>query len=208
MAPQFERYCKQRRAYMKRISPLSNLQLGKTSTTFTYDGDKYTISMLGQHQASNAALAIETMKYLIQSKNYKVTTNHIKQGLKKAFWPGRLERLSEHVMIDGAHNIEGIQTLVHYIETLDEKPHIIFGVLDKKPYEKMLAMLAPVASKLTLTTFDYPGSMPAEDLLPLVKHDNVEVLHDSTVYFTNPHSTIYCGSLYFISQIRSAYFSK
>ena len=164
MAPQFERYCKQRRAFMKRISPISNLTLGKTSTTFTYEGENYTISMLGQHQASNAALAIETMNYLIQSKNYKVTKDHIQQGLKKAFWPGRLERLNEHVMIDGAHNIEGIQTLVHYIETLEEKPHIIFGVLEKKPYEKMLAMLAPVASKLTLTTFDYPGSMPAEEL--------------------------------------------
>ena len=208
MTPQFERYCKQRRAFMKRISAISNLTLAKTSTTFTYDGENYTISMLGQHQASNAALAIETMNYLIQSKNYKVTKDHIKQGLKKAFWPGRLERLNGHVMIDGAHNIEGIQTLVHYIVTLDEKPHIIFGVLDKKPYEKMLAMLAPVASKLTLTTFDYPGSMPAEDLRLVVAHDNVEVVNDSTIFFTNQHSTIYCGSLYFISQIRSSYFSK
>ena len=208
MAPQFERYCKQRRAYMKRISPISNLILGKTSTSFTYEGETFTISMLGQHQASNAALAIEAMNYLIQNKNYNVTSDHIRIGLKKAFWPGRLERLNDHVMIDGAHNIEGIQTLVHYIETLGEKPHIIFGVLDKKPYEKMLSMLAPVASKLTLTTFDYPGSMLAEDLRSVVTHDNVEILHDSSLYFTNQHSTIYCGSLYFISQIRNAYFSK
>jgi dihydrofolate synthase / folylpolyglutamate synthase len=208
MAPQFERYCKQRRAYMKRISAISKVNVGKTSTTFTYDGEPYTISILGQHQASNAALAIETMKYLIQYKKYKVTQEHIQQGLKKAFWPGRLERLNEHVMIDGAHNREGIQALVHYIQTLDEQPHIIFGVLEKKPYEKMLAMLAPVASKLTLTTFDYPGSMPAEELRLAVTHDKVEVVKDSTIYFANQHSTIYCGSLYFISQIRSAFFSK
>jgi folylpolyglutamate synthase/dihydropteroate synthase len=104
--------------------------------------------------------------------------------------------------------MEGIQTLVHYIETLADKPHIIFGVLEKKPYEKMLAMLAPVASKLTLTSFDYPGSMPAEELRLAVTHDNVEVVNDSTIYFTNQQATIYCGSLYFISQIRSAYFSK
>jgi hypothetical protein len=41
-----------------------------------------------------------------------------------------------------------------------------------------------------------------------VTHDNVEVVKDSTIYFANQHATIYCGSLYFISQIRSAYFSK
>lgn len=208
MAPQFERYCAQRRAYMKRISTISNVRLGKTSTAFTYDGDDYTISMLGQHQASNAALSIETMNYLIEKKNYQVSQDHIKQGLKKAFWPGRLERLNEHVMIDGAHNVEGIAILVQYIETLDEKPHIIFGVLEKKPYEQMLAMLAPVASTLTLTSFDYPGSMPASELAKVVTYPNTEVVTDSTMYFNNQHPTIYCGSLYFISQIRSAYFSK
>jgi dihydrofolate synthase / folylpolyglutamate synthase len=94
LMPLFERYTSQRRASLKRIDPVTNVQHTSSGSTFTYQNETYEISMRGVHQTQNAALAIETMHYLIQHKQYKVTNDHIRHGVKKAFWPGRLEELT------------------------------------------------------------------------------------------------------------------
>jgi dihydrofolate synthase/folylpolyglutamate synthase len=195
---------------MKHTLPLMNIQATSTGSSFEYDGKRYDISMRGEHQTANAALAIETIQYLIQRKQYRVEQRHILQGLKKAFWPGRLEELTPGILIDGAHNIEGIQTLVDYLTTIDQPIHVIYACLEKKPYAVMVAMLEPVASKFTFTSFDDPGCLDPEVLFQTSKHVNKEVVTDIKPYFIPEDGMlrIFCGSLYFISELRQQYFSK
>ena len=210
MMPLFTKYISQRRAYMKHTLPVLNIQATSTGSSFEYDGKRYDISMRGEHQTANAALAIETIQYLIQRKQYRVEQRHILQGLKKAFWPGRLEELTPGILIDGAHNIEGIQTLVDYLTTIDQPIHVIYACLEKKPYEQMVAMLEPVASKFTFTSFDDPGCLDPQVLFQTSKHVNKEVVTDIKPYFIPEDGMlrIFCGSLYFISELRQQYFSK
>ena len=210
MMPLFTKYISQRRAYMKHTLPVLNIQATSTGSSFEYEGKRYDISMRGEHQTANAALAIETIQYLIQRKQYRVEQRHILQGLKKAFWPGRLEELTPGILIDGAHNIEGIQTLVDYLATIDQPIHVIYACLEKKPYEQMVAMLEPVASKFTFTSFDDPGCLDPQVLFQTSKHVNKEVVTDIKPYFIPEDGMlrIFCGSLYFISELRQQYFSK
>jgi dihydrofolate synthase / folylpolyglutamate synthase len=210
MMPLFTKYISQRRAYMKHTLPLMNIQATSTGSSFEYEGKRYDISMRGEHQTANAALAIETIQYLIQRKQYRVEQRHILQGLKKAFWPGRLEELTPGILIDGAHNIEGIQTLVDYLTTIDQPIHVIYACLEKKPYEQMVAMLEPIASKFTFTSFDDPGCLDPQVLFQTSKHVNKEVVTDIKPYFIPEDGMlrIFCGSLYFISELRQQYFSK
>jgi dihydrofolate synthase / folylpolyglutamate synthase len=210
MMPLFTKYISQRRAYMKHTLPVTNIQMTPSGSSFDYDGQRYDISMRGEHQTANAALAIETMQYLIQRKQYRVEQRHILQGLKKAFWPGRLEELTPGILIDGAHNVEGIQTLVDYLRTIDQPIHVIYACLEKKPYAAMVAMLEPVASKFTFTSFHDPGCLDPHVLFDMSTHPNKEVVNDITPYFMPEDGVlrIFCGSLYFISELRSQFFSK
>jgi dihydrofolate synthase / folylpolyglutamate synthase len=210
LMPLFERYTSQRRASLKRIDPVTNVQHTTSGSTFVYQKETYEISMRGVHQTQNAALAIETMHYLIQQKQYKVTNDHIRHGLKKAFWPGRLEELTSGILIDGAHNIEGIQSLVDYLTGVNQPVHLIYASLSKKPYLEMVTMLLPVADKLTFTAFDDEGCLNPDILASTFHHTNQEVVTDYTVYFTPDESylRVFCGSLYFISEIRRKFFSK
>jgi len=74
----------------------------------------------------------------------------------------------------------------------------------------MVSMLVPVASKLTFTRFDDEGCLNPDVLANSFKHANQEVVEDYSVYF-EPDETmlrVFCGSLYFISEVRRKFFSK
>ncbi|MDZ7836068.1 MAG: hypothetical protein U5K84_13595 [Alkalibacterium sp.] len=59
--------------------------------------------MVGKHQVwRNALLAIEAAG-ILKEKGYRITDEDIVQGIKKAYWPGRMEMIQEHptIFIDG-----------------------------------------------------------------------------------------------------------
>ena len=98
---------------------LSNHVSIPTGETFTYKDDQSTlsdiqISMFGRHQTKNAALAIKAALLLGTKHGLNISENHIREGLKNAYWPGRFEILSHQplIVIDGAHNEEGVNALV------------------------------------------------------------------------------------------------
>jgi dihydrofolate synthase/folylpolyglutamate synthase len=208
--PLFQRYTSQRRAYAKRTDDVTNVETTSSGSRFVYQKQTYDISMRGIHQTKNAALAIETIQYLVDKKQYKVNQDHIRAGLKKAFWPGRLEELTPGILIDGAHNIEGVESLVQYLKGQSQPIHIIYASLAKKPYQDMVSMLVPVASKLTFTRFDDEGGLDPFVLDNSFNHSNQEVVEDYSVYFEPDESMlrVFCGSLYFISEVRRKFFSK
>ncbi len=51
------------------------------------------ISMFGKHQTKNAALAVKAALVLEKDHSFKIEENHIREGLKNAYWPGRFEIL-------------------------------------------------------------------------------------------------------------------
>ena len=53
------------------------------------------ISMIGQHQTENAALAAMAAQSINQDGDFSISEDAIRTGLKKAYWPGRFEILSE-----------------------------------------------------------------------------------------------------------------
>jgi dihydrofolate synthase / folylpolyglutamate synthase len=105
---------------------------------------KLELSLLGYHQIRNSILAIAVIKEL--KEIFPVSERAIKAGMKKAYWPGRIEIVRENplVLIDGAHNIEGIEALVDFLKkefSPERKIRIILGVLNDKDIIKMLKTL-------------------------------------------------------------------
>ena len=84
-------------------------------TNFMYKNVSYSLSMLGNHQAYNASLAIEIIHTLNELELAAVSDENLRIGLLNAFWPGRLERFG-NIVLDGAHNIGGMMALKESIE--------------------------------------------------------------------------------------------
>ena len=173
------------------------------------------ISMKGTHQVKNAALALMTVDYLQRFYSLVVEDESIEKGLKKANWPGRFEQVMDKpkVIVDGAHNPEGIEQLVKTIENRysdNYNVRIIFSALEDKNIKEMVNPLSQVAFRMTFTTFDFPRAMNAKELFEACtftnKHyreDWKEALQEEMDSMSENEVLIVCGSLYFVSEVRN-----
>ncbi len=170
-------------------------------------------SLIGIHQRQNAALAILAAEWLNRLEAAAISEEAMRNGLKKASWPSRFERLQSRPLVfaDGAHNEEGVETLTETIRQrfADKNVHVVFSALKDKPYQEMIKKLETEADSIHFVSFDFPRASSAEALY------NASSLTDKS-FDENPDSVkewieqkdgaddviIITGSLYFISEMR------
>lgn len=170
-----------------------------------------TIGLLGIHQLNNAAVAIKVLQYLNTFSSYEINQSAIKQGIKKAFWPGRMELLDvkPFIMVDGAHNPEGVKTFADSIKKYPGHKKIIVSILKDKNYQEMIALLKTIPeTEILLTTFDYPRAMSAYEVTQIgtiegiSTNPNWKQALDDIKESKNDTKFFITGSLYFISEVR------
>ncbi|MBC1351274.1 bifunctional folylpolyglutamate synthase/dihydrofolate synthase [Listeria innocua] len=170
-----------------------------------------TIGLLGIHQLNNAAVAIKVLQYLNTFSSYEINQSAIKQGLKKAFWPGRMELLDvkPFIMLDGAHNPEGVKTFANSIRTYPGHKKIIVSILKDKNYQEMITLLKTIPdTDILLTTFDYPRAMSSNEVTQIgtvegiSTNPNWKQALDDIKEIKNDTKFFITGSLYFISEVR------
>ncbi|HBM3438371.1 TPA: bifunctional folylpolyglutamate synthase/dihydrofolate synthase [Listeria innocua] len=187
---------------------------GDEITFRTSHGDEIpdiTIGLLGIHQLNNAAVAIKVLQYLNTFSSYEINQSAIKQGLKKAFWPGRMELLDvkPFIMLDGAHNPEGVKTFANSIRTYPGHKKIIVSILKDKNYQEMITLLKTIPdTDILLTTFDYPRAMSSNEVTQIgtvegiSTNPNWKQALDDIKEIKNDTKFFITGSLYFISEVR------
>ncbi len=133
--------------------------------TYRYSGLSHTFDQLikplpGEHQKENLSLALAACelifdKFKNSNDRYNLSDALVKEGLSIARWPGRLEHVMESplVILDGAHNLQAANVLGKYLLSIlnGRKLTLVLGILDDKPYEKMLEKLLPCAHAIIFT---------------------------------------------------------
>ncbi|WP_248927419.1 bifunctional folylpolyglutamate synthase/dihydrofolate synthase [Paenibacillus hamazuiensis] len=131
------------------------------------------ISLNGQHQFKNAAVALMTIEVLRQYYALIVEDEDLLRGFKEAAWPGRLEIVSEQprILIDGAHNPEGGETLAHALRDTYhyKKLHFMMGMLSTKNHTGYLRHILPLVNTLILTEPNWHKKADAAQLADLAK---------------------------------------
>lgn len=125
-----------------RVSGIENHLGGeKFSLTNSSETQEYQVSLVGRHQAENAALAIMAARVL---KKTEITKETIQEGLKKVSWPGRFELFSTHplLVIDGAHNPAGAKVLRDNLDAFFTGPRtFLLGILQDKDITGIITAL-------------------------------------------------------------------
>lgn len=172
------------------------------------------ISMYGKHQTENASLAMMAAYLLQKEYSLEITGEHLRNGLKSAFWPGRFEKVSSNpvVILDGAHNEEGIAALSAELEKRYSGRYIkiVFSALGDKRLDKMIARLDRVADRITFVAFEHPRATTAENLYNLSYSKNKYLNEDWQKALEEEFRTqkedeilVITGSLYFIKQVKA-----
>lgn len=210
--------CRHQEAELEWMSPtrIKEVVVNEEGTTFEVEGMDYKLQMIGSHQAYNCALALKVVEVLRERKAIAVTNEQIQQGVYKAKWPGRWERMltCPNVFIDGAHNVDGIKSLAQTMDQLKKDYTIgIVGILRDKEVDEMLSIICPRFDVLIVTTPHNPRAIVAEVLAEKIKQYPCEVYIDTDIQNALEHALhlakgqletqiIGFGSLYMIGTLR------
>ena len=143
--------------------------------------DDIRLSLLGDHQAKNCALAVCAIEVLIDS-GWAIPVKSIYEGLLDVAWQGRFQIVSRHpmVVVDGAHNPQSAEALRETIKQYlpEKKITLILGVLEDKDYKKIVEVLEPIAERIITVTPKSNRAFPGEKLKKIIKNNSTECIED------------------------------
>jgi dihydrofolate synthase/folylpolyglutamate synthase len=212
--------CKERKANLHPLdlSELIPISYGIAGQSFDFNQYKdLRIRLLGDYQLGNAAVAVRTAE-ILNSRGYVITKDHIYQGLLNTKWAGRLEliRSNPFLLIDGAHNTQGVNSLRDCLMKYFPDKSFIFivGVLADKDYPAMMEIIAPIAKSFITITPPSPRALAARELAAFlgkygkeaISFDKVEdALRYCDSQLGKDEFVCAFGSLYYIGNIRDYY---
>ena len=173
--------------------------------------------LYGYYQGENIALAISCIESL-QMNGVFITDKNIIEGIKNTENPGRMEMVSTKpiILLDGAHNVEGIKKLRKTLENDFEFERLILviGILKDKNYVEMLEEIVPICDLIITTKssnkrFCSPFNLKKEieyidynkSVIPMENINKAVLLSKSKAGLKD----IICitGSLYLVGEARS-----
>ena len=139
---------------------------------------KLKLRLLGEHQVLNCNVAINAVEVLSKIEDFNI--NNIEKGVFNAKWIGRLEVLRENplIVIDGAHNIQGIKMLKkNILEYFDyDDMYLLIGILSDKQVDDMIKEIVPLSKKVIALTPHSDRAELASELREHIKMVNKNVL--------------------------------
>lgn len=204
----FDCYAQRMHAHCYRVD---NIQSARTSIGMQFSYKRYKelhLSTKASYQCKNAALAIEIVDYLVLHHGLQMQEQAMRKGLEKANWIGRFEIIHTHptIILDGAHNVHGIQALCDSLAGMGEIK-VIFSVLKDKNFEVMLDRLSLISHDIVLCQFQNERVL---DMHILKKRAYARVVDDYRIAIQaalkEEKTVVVTGSLYFISEVRAYWF--
>lgn len=188
------------------VPNVSNIQvtdITALNTRFSYDGTKYKLGLVGQHQAYNATMVIEAMK-ILNNKGFNIEDSNIKSTLKSVRFNARFQVLyldkyrqdftkptrkpvAEPITIlDGSHNHHSFEGLSKTLSTtdLDKKTFriLVIGMLKDKDIQSSLDVILPQFNKMiAVPVDDSPRSLKPEKIAEKAKGKCQEIYVEDSV---------------------------
>lgn len=191
-----------------------NISCDQHGTSFTLAGEEYALTLLGAHQASNAAAAVTALKRL------GIPAQAIRRGLWMAQNPARLEviRRDPLLLLDGGHNEGGGKALRNALDAIapEESFVALLGMMRDKDVTAYLGAILPRCRRVYTLRAANPRSLTAEELAQTVRSMGVEAIPLATsrdellrVLKEEAAFPILCGgSLYLASELRPILLEK
>lgn len=135
--------------------------------SFTYKGEPYALSLLGDHQLRNAAVALETVEVL-RRRGWVLEQEDVEHGLYATSWPARFELVSEEppFVVDGGHNPQCARSvadnLLRYFP--NSRRVLLVGVLKDKDYPALFEILNEAADEWVCVTPQSDRALDASEL--------------------------------------------
>ena len=155
----------------------SGVPMGREGIDFSFSGRYHgndfgvraMLSTAAVYQRENCALSCMAALCLME-KGAKITRESMEEGVRSAFWAGRMQEIRPGFYIDGGHNPDGIAAFLESVRGLpcSGRRLLLFSVVSDKQYGEMAAQIresglfdlivtAPLTSKRSLGARELDG---------------------------------------------------
>jgi dihydrofolate synthase/folylpolyglutamate synthase len=165
-------------------------------------------TLQGAHQIHNAAVAVACARAL------GISELHCQSGLREVFWPARLECVEYRgklLLLDCAHNEEGVDSLAGYLRARPESLSLVFSAINTKDWRSMLQKLLPHVKEVNLVEAHAPNAVPQSDIAQYLSGIGITPVCFGLDYkgclervTQSPYATVVlAGSMYMIGPMRA-----
>lgn len=191
-------------------------------TTFEFNNIPLNLSLIGEHQLSNARTALAALAVLTKDAGIKITEEAMKEGFKNAVNPARFEVFSKTplMILDGAHNSDGMSAFSKAVKkyTGGKKRVLLMGMLGDKDSLSSAHFLEGLFDRAFTVPVSNPRTRSSKDMAEILKAhiDNVTACETVNEGFEKAYNEavktdsalIICGSLYLAGEIRPLILKK
>ena len=152
----------------------------------------------GHFQMENLALALAAFHYLTGA------AGDMTERLAGLHWPGRMETLKTKpsIILDGAHNMSGVEEFLHSVEELDGRDLLVFGCMKDKEAAPMYRLLKSRFQRICLTSGEYHRFMGPDDFAEHPDFSDPYVsLENLSARIRESNRTFVCGSLHLVGDV-------
>ncbi|MCH5213168.1 MAG: bifunctional folylpolyglutamate synthase/dihydrofolate synthase [Oscillospiraceae bacterium] len=153
---------------------------GRKPGSFIYKTWGYHIALKGAYQAENASIVLETTEAL-RRKGWKIQASAASEGFKNVKWKARYEFLADNIVVDGAHNIDGIRALKEALSEEDREIILVLAMMKDKAYEECIAEIAQAARCVIASQLDMPRALAADEIKAVVDSTGIECIAELDV---------------------------
>jgi dihydrofolate synthase/folylpolyglutamate synthase len=192
-----------------------NLVAEVTTSPMSDDKAYYQLDLSGIYQTRNLVTVLEAV-HILHGRGWKlehaVVHAALKQVKKLTGLHGRWELIHEHpdVILDVAHNEDGIRQLVRQVEVTDhEELHIVLGMVNDKDITKVLSLL-PRAATYYFTRAQIPRALPENQLAEKARAAGLEgdsyptvpeAVHAAKARARTKDLVLVCGSVFVVGEV-------
>lgn len=173
-----------------------------------------TVPFVARYQVMNAAIAIKTLEAL-EIRN-EISEKKLQDGILNVKWEGRMEQVMDGVILDGAHNEDGVNAFLETANELkqDRKVIILFSALKDKYYQTMIERIALELSPdtIVITEIENERATSLEVLettfrkyteKPIIAEEKIENAFSKALEEKGETGLVFAvGSLYMIGELK------
>lgn len=164
-----------------KISPLAHSWQGQSFAVSGAWQGRLSMPLLGGHQLENAAVALAILDRLRQA-GFSLPLRAVEKGFANVRWEGRLDVVSREplIVVDGAHNQEGVRALQLFLEPLPKRKVLVLGIKKDKEIEPWIRQILPLFETVIATQAQFQP-YPAEALAAALTQHHPRVQQLSSV---------------------------
>lgn len=178
-----------------------------------YKNKTFSVPFPADYQAENGSLALLAMECV--DPEHEIPLEVRQKALAHARWQGRMETVLPGVIVDGAHNADGIREFTKTLSDMQPGRRIVllFSAVVEKDYDRMIGEICETGrlSEVIVTEIHGDRIVPAETLaevfrrytdVPVSSFTDMEEAFDEARKRQGDGMLFCAGSLYLVGEIK------